>query len=56
MIGFMIKTRICNRHITSFTDTQKNMIFDTQQRTISNMTLNKDCDVENFIQRLTCKS
>ena len=56
MIGFMIKTRILNRHLNNFTDTQKNMMFDTQQRAIANMTLNKGCDVENFIERLSGKT
>ena len=55
MIGFMIKTRMLNRHLTNFSDTQKNMIFDTQQRAIANMTLNKQCDVEEFINGLSQK-
>jgi hypothetical protein len=32
------------------------MMFDTQQRAIANMTLNKECDVESFIERLSGKS
>jgi hypothetical protein len=51
----MIKTRLSPKLIETFTDTQKNMIFELQQRSIANMTLNKESDIDYFISQLGSK-
>ena len=55
MIAFMIRTKLVDQQVDSYSDTEKNMIFDLQFRVISNMTLNKESDIEFFVNQLTMK-
>ena len=52
MIGFMIKTRMCDNLVHQYSDTDKNLIYDSQQRVVSNMLLDLGCDVDNFVENL----
>ena len=49
-IGFMINCQINPKNIHTYTNSEKDKIFDLQQRVISNMVMNKDLDVDVFVE------
>jgi len=42
----MIKTRMCDFLVRRYSDTDKNTIFDSQQRVVANMCLALTCDID----------
>lgn len=52
MVGFMLKCQITSKHIHSYSNQEKNEIFDLQQRVVSNMVMNKDLDIDTFIENV----
>ena len=56
MVGFMINCQINPKAIHVYTNSDKNKIFDLQQRVISNMVMNKDLDIDCFVETVIEKS
>jgi hypothetical protein len=52
MIGFMVKTRMCNNLVHKYSDQDKNIIFDSQQRVVSNMLISQEYDVDYLVTNL----
>ena len=52
MIGFMINCQINPKAIHTYTNSDKDKIFDLQQRVISNMVMNKDLDIDSFVENV----
>jgi hypothetical protein len=49
MIGFLIKTRMCDNLVHRYSDEDKNMIYDCQQRVAANMLIRTEYDVDTFV-------
>tara|TARA_B110000285_G_scaffold230885_1_gene298321 strand:+ start:1858 stop:2121 length:264 start_codon:yes stop_codon:yes gene_type:complete len=53
MVGLMIKCQITSNYIHEYSNQEKNEIFDLQQRVVSNMVMNKDLDIDFFVETVT---
>ena len=52
----MINCQINPKAIHTYTNSDKDKIFDLQQRVISNMVMNKDLDIDSFVETVIEKS